>query len=189
MTFMDGENLTIRAQAVMSPASGMPQLFEGDHYKRDVFVWLPGMVATERVSVGLIPLQPHAVRAYYYTSLVGSEAEVETVREQLWNLGFEPNVFKKQKNRDKAKGVDITLTKDMLSHAYQGNYDTAVLVAGDGDYVPLVEEVKRLGKRVHVAFFDCDGLSPQLKLAADRFNDLTSLFNRKWGRDVEKANR
>ena len=40
----------------------------------------------------------------------------------------------------KAKGVDIALTTDMLSNAFLGNYDVAVLVAGDGDYVPLVEQ-------------------------------------------------
>jgi len=27
------------------------------------------------------------------------------------------------------------LTKDMLSHAFRDNYEVAVLVAGDGDYV------------------------------------------------------
>ena len=44
----------------------------------------------------------------------------------------------------RAKGVDIALTKDLLSHAFLDNYDAVVLVAGDGDYVPVVEELKRL---------------------------------------------
>jgi uncharacterized LabA/DUF88 family protein len=64
------------------------------------------------------------------------------------------NVFKKDKQGRKTKGVDITLTRDMLSHAFRGNYDVARLIAGDGDYLPLIEEVKRLGKRVQVCFFD-----------------------------------
>ena len=33
----------------------------------------------------------------------------------------------------RSKGVDIILTKDMLSHAFPGNFDAALLVAGDGD--------------------------------------------------------
>ena len=41
---------------------------------------------------------------------------------------------------------------------------------GDGDYVPLVEEVKRLGKIVVCVFFDVgNGLSPALKIACDEF--------------------
>jgi len=55
------------------------------------------------------------------------------------------------------------------------------LIAGDGDYVPLVEEVKHLGKRVLVIFFSEDsGLSPALKLAADDFFDWTNSFVGAW---------
>ena len=61
-----------------------------------------------------------------------------------------------------SKGVDIALTCDMLSHASHDNYDVAVLIAGDGDYVPLVDEVKRLGKLVHLVFFQSTGLNPKL---------------------------
>ena len=67
----------------------------------------------------------------------------------------------------------------MLSHAFLDNYPMAVLVAGDGDYVPLVEEVKRLGKIVYVCFFG-NGLSPDLKLACDGFHDVTESFLANW---------
>ena len=48
----------------------------------------------------------------------------------------------------------------MLSHAFRDNYEVAVLVAGDGDYVPVVQEVQRLGKIVFVWFFENEGLNP-----------------------------
>jgi uncharacterized LabA/DUF88 family protein len=51
------------------------------------------------------------------------------------------------------KGVDVSLTTQMLSHAYRGNYDVAYLLAGDGDYAPHVEGVCRLGRMVIVVFF------------------------------------
>lgn len=76
--------------------------------------------------------------------------------------------------------MDITLTRDMLSHAFRDNFDVALRFAGDGDYVPLVEEVKRLGKPVHVCFFQ-DGLNGKLRLAADHFTDITELFINKPG--------
>jgi len=67
--------------------------------------------------------------------------------------------------------VDITLATDMLSHAFNDNYEVVVLVAGDEDYVPLVQEVKRTGKQVALWFLQ-DGLSRHLKRECDFFLDL-----------------
>lgn len=120
------------------------------------------------------------IRAMYYTSMVGDDEAIRLASETLWELGFSPAVFKKARRDQKAKGVDIALTKDMLSHAYLNNYDTAVLMAGDGDYLPLVEEVKRLGKRVHLSFFDSSATSFALKTACDRFCDLNPVFSAAW---------
>jgi len=58
-----------------------------------------------------------------------------------------------------------------------GNYEVAVLAAGDGDFVPLVEEVKRFGKRVVVIFWDNNGLNPELRRAADEFTPLRLRVN------------
>jgi uncharacterized protein (TIGR00288 family) len=73
--------------------------------------------------------------------------------------------------------VDITLATEMLGHAHRKNYDIAVLVAGDEDYVPLAEAVKREGRQV-VLWFVKDGLSPALQGAADHFWDLGELLFR-----------
>jgi uncharacterized LabA/DUF88 family protein len=104
------------------------------------------------------------------------------VREAIWKLGFTPEVFRKDKSSQKSKGVDITLTKDVLSHAFMNNYDVAVLIAGDGDYVPLVQEVKRLGKGVEVLLFAGNGLglNPELRLACDTFHRLDEFFIEQW---------
>lgn len=177
MAFVDGENFTLRAQNVARTYN--VELAEGTYYKKDCFVWFPGCFGTGRLATpGIAQIQSHALRAYYYTSLVGDSQNLESVKENLWKLGFAPQVFKKDAQK-KAKGVDITLTKDMLAHAFRGDYEVAVLFAGDGDYVPLVEEVKRAGKLVHVFFF-ADGLNPSLKLAADWYKDLTESFVSTW---------
>jgi uncharacterized LabA/DUF88 family protein len=68
----------------------------------------------------------------------------------------------------------------MLSHCFLGNYDVAVLFAGDGDYVPLVNEVKRMGKVVYLAFFEQRCLSDKLALAADITFDLETRFLKQW---------
>jgi uncharacterized LabA/DUF88 family protein len=80
---------------------------------------------------------------------------------------------------------EIALTTDMLSHGYRTNYDVAVLFAGDGDYVPLVEEVKRLGKVVYIMFFQGSGVNMffqgsgvnnELRLASDTFLYIDEFF-------------
>jgi uncharacterized LabA/DUF88 family protein len=145
MQFVDGENLTIRAQEMLK--SSDCYLAESPNFKKDCFIW-PG---ADFGALGWsIILETRPIRSFYYTSAVGDEVMVRSIRKRLWSLGFEPHVFKKAKQSQKTKGVDIALTKDMLSHAFRGNYDAAVLVAGDGDYIPLLEEVKRLGKQVLV---------------------------------------
>ena len=177
MMFVDGENLTIRAQEyVRSQRFEIP---EGEYHKKNTFIWLPNQHASGRF-FGHAFLANASIRSYYYTSVVGDGPALTRVRTSLWELGFTPEVFKKDKQADKTKGVDISLTRDMLSHAFMNHYDAAVLVSGDGDYVPLVKAIKQQGKRVVCVFFEGVGLSPELKLAADDYYDLTGAFQKSW---------
>ena len=64
-----------------------------------------------------------------------------------------------------------SLATDILVHAARKNYDIVVLVAGDEDYVPLVDAVKGEGRRVFLWFLE-DGLSPVLKRSADYYSDI-----------------
>jgi uncharacterized LabA/DUF88 family protein len=152
----------------------------GPYYEPDTFLWLPAETAwvRPRFAEG----KPHFLldrgeRAFYYTAVQGSDDKLAAVKEALGDLGFSPEVFKKPRGR-KSKGVDLTIAKDLLGNAYVGNYDVAILVAGDGDYVPLVTEAKRFGRIVTVAFFadPAAGLSQELTLAADGFAALGESF-------------
>jgi hypothetical protein len=117
MQFVDGENLTIRAQALMRESER--EIVEGNHHRKDCYFW-PGTAPSAAfrfpVSGERLP-----IRSFYYTSYWGDEAVRTEVTERLWQLQFEPNIFKKPKRETKSKGVDIALTKDMLSHAFRGN--------------------------------------------------------------------
>lgn len=180
MAFIDGENLTIRSQELAKKRN--LKLVPGGSFERDVFIWFPQhrgwshevFKSTEQTS-----LVYRALRSHYYTSLSGDDLRIAKVREQLWNLGFEPSVFKRPKDRA-VKGLDIAPASDMLSHGFRNNYDVAVSFGGDGDYIPLVEEVKRLGKLVYVTFFDDENLSEEFKMAVDRFFDLSELLVQTW---------
>lgn len=51
----------------------------------------------------------------------------------------------------KEKGVDVHLAVDMVRLAMEGRYDAAYLLSADGDYVPAVNTVHELGKKVYPA--------------------------------------
>ncbi len=65
------------------------------------------------------------------------------------------------------KGDDIHLATDMIVLATKNAYDTAVLVSGDGDFVPAVSAVQEMGKRVENFYFK-SGHSWYLKQTCDR---------------------
>lgn len=51
------------------------------------------------------------------------------------------------------KKIDIKIAIDIISLAYEDAYDTAVLISGDGDFLPVIRKVKELGKNVEVWAF------------------------------------
>ena len=75
------------------------------------------------------------------------------------------------------KGIDIALVVDMLSLGFHKAYDVAILVSGDGDFIPAVNVIKSLGLRVEVAMF-MNALNPDLKRIADRFIALDELADK-----------
>jgi uncharacterized LabA/DUF88 family protein len=86
-----------------------------------------------------------------------------------------PLRYTPDKKRDREKGIDILLATDMLSQAYFHGYDSLILVSGDGDYAPVLEEIKKMGKRVENAFLRKDR-SDALRRVCDIFIDLDDNF-------------
>jgi uncharacterized LabA/DUF88 family protein len=163
MVFVDGENLAIRYSSLLGDATPAPNVF----CQPGVFVWSEKLMDLTGVYF--------VRRKYYYTSLVGDSSAIVDATDKLKELGIEaPRVFKKTKGKG-SKRVDISLATDMLVHASRRNINVAVLIAGDEDYVPLVEAVQFEGCRVLVWFIP-DGISPALKRAADAYADISSLL-------------
>jgi uncharacterized LabA/DUF88 family protein len=197
--FVDGENFTKRGQDVLEEANLRP--VKESAWRKDVFLWLPGVPATTpfispfrpyfpTLDAGPPPrVAPAATRAYYYSSTTSDEPEWTEARLMMRDNGFEPRLFKRVRGRSKA--VDLALATDVLTLAGEGQYDVAVIFAGDGDYVPVVEAVKRLARHVVVGFFAGKGrgLSDELRIAADDFVDLTPHLITRWRSDHEKRDR
>jgi len=162
MIFVDGENLAIRYKAVLE--KNKIKIPSHVSYEENIFVWSTGL--------NNICVKKNVIRKYYYTSVVGDDDKIKEITNKLKKCNIEaPNVFKKTKTRG-SKRVDISLATDMLSHSSRNNYDIAILIAGDEDYVPLVEAVKLEGHRVFVWFFEDEGLSESLRISADKFSDI-----------------
>lgn len=195
MLFVDGENFTRRGQEVLREAKVAP--IAGERWQKDVYLWVPLLKATHPLighqtgfyglrqagaSYSPPPPSAHAAtRAYYYTSMpYENEGAVTHTRLALREIGFEPRMFPRRQGKSKA--VDLSLATDALTLAGEDRYEVAVIFAGDADYVPVVEAVKRLGRHVVVGFFGGPGagLSDELRIAADDFVDLTGVLVRSW---------
>ena len=162
MIFIDGENLAMRYGNIL----GNNKPYTHVNYLPNVYVWSHFLNFNPGRDI---------VRKYYYTSIQGSADDITKTVEELKKIGIEaPRVFRRTKSRA-AKQVDISLSVDMLRHANRKNYDVAVLVAGDEDYVPLVDAVMAEGRRVCLWFVE-DGLSPLLKNRVDFYYSLEHIL-------------
>lgn len=72
------------------------------------------------------------------------------------------------------KGVDVSLACMMQKQAYQNSYDVAILVSGDQDFVPVVQEIQELGKRVEIASFK-ESAGEMLIESGDDFIEIDTL--------------
>jgi len=184
MIFVDGENFAIRGQEILSEL--IEQGLSNPFCEPSTFLWLPSANQArilEWYGLNRI-LFPPAIRSYYFTALIsGNNKKLNDVMDKLKALDFDPHVFAAKKGEEDAtrssKLVDQSLTVSALHHAYQDNYDTALIISGDADYIPLIEELKSIGKRVHLAFFR-EIVRDPIRRAADRFIDLTEIFKKCW---------
>ncbi len=71
----------------------------------------------------------------------------------LLHAGIEPKYLPMSQSHGE-KGTDVALAVDALQVGLDGKIDIAVLVTGDGDFVPLVRALNKQGIRVMAAYFD-----------------------------------
>jgi len=79
---------------------------------------------------------------------------------------------KDNKRKYSVKEDDIHLAVDMVKLAYNNAYDTAILISSDGDFVPAINAVKEVGKRVENIGFESK-FSWHLKNKSDKYRQLS----------------
>lgn len=106
------------------------------------------------------------VKVHYYNAALKQDLNPILYQRQqrffqrLKDSGFDINLARRQPRTNNdgdqyftIKGDDIWLAIDMLRGAYEDEYDTAILISGDGDFEQLVRCVKKKGKRVENLHF------------------------------------
>lgn len=174
--FLDGENLVCRYESMLK-AGRIPRA-DVVHIP-GLLVWHPNM--TKQF---LCRFQ----RINFYQTVVGAVDEVDAAREKVADVRYRysegnvggggslyPRLFKKQARGSKTKSVDINICVDLLRCVFSKNSEVVMLASGDGDYLPLVNEINRQGVQVWLFAFS-DGLSRDLRFAADDFIDLDEIF-------------
>ncbi len=174
--FVDGENLVFRYQE--SVCRGAKPKEEVVHVQ-DTFVWHPRMTQLSHMFVR---------RVNYYTSSIGDDEKITGVRTEIAKTIFRsyqtessytgqivPHVYKKLKNSQKTRTVDINISVDSMRHAHQQDVDLIILASGDGDFLPLIEEIMRQGKQVYSMAFR-SGLDESLTRNVDEFILLDDIF-------------
>lgn len=176
--FVDGENLTLRYQQMKK--DGHRPLASVIH-RNDIFLWVHAI--TGRIEPGLY-------RANYYTSVVGDEPSIESVKKEIasttisvrhtnYHEGSEfqlnPCVYKKDSRSQKTRLVDINIVIDVMRYCYTDAVDRIYLFSGDGDYLDLIRDIMKTGKQVCLGALS-SGLSPPLKYSVDKFIDLDRCF-------------
>lgn len=96
--------------------------------------------------------------------------------DSLWSIakkrGFEVVVHDRNVANRKKK-IDTTITRDIVKDLYERmkpGVDEVTLVAGDGDYMPVLEDLMARGFKFDVAFWD--HANHEIKTACSKFISL-----------------
>ncbi|HJP95747.1 MAG TPA: NYN domain-containing protein [Candidatus Saccharimonadales bacterium] len=166
--FVDGGYLRKLAENVRKPLVSPRRLVDRVVLSPNIQSWCSDPMTHRNVALA---------RVIYYDARPDDDSEVEQDIKDYWDaiellqdteLGFGSTRGGTKKRPPRQKGVDTLIAVDMLVGAFTKLFSVAVLVAGDADFVPVVNEVKRRGVMVAVAAAQ-DSLSDDLKRAADRF--------------------
>ncbi len=119
-----------------------------------------------RKLINLLKRDRWLLRGYFYTGIPTADLNLPKEYREQWkrqknflnelqNAGIKVKTMPLKKTPEGfiEKGIDILLATDMIVLAYNNAYDTAILVSGDSDYIPVVEMIQQLGKRVENASF------------------------------------
>lgn len=110
--------------------------------------------------------------------LWGSPPPSDSFWEMVKRKGFDVKTYEKN-FAGKEKKVDVAIAHQITKDAYSGKIDKGTdeitLVAGDKDFVPVVEDLVESGYKVHVVFWE--NAAPELRAACTKFVALNAYLD------------
>ena len=112
---------------------------------------------------------------YYTGECANNNYRQKTIISELNKLEYTvrvlPVIYKDDQSM-KTCGDDIAIATDMMKYVNRG--DQVILVTGDGDFVPVIEEIQQRGAQV-IVVSNSQMINHKLKAIADKFVTLESL--------------
>ncbi len=125
----------------------------------------------------LLAGQRNVLAAYVFDGTMGddedSAARTRKFHDYLRYNGFRVVERNSVEGREQ-KEVDVAMACEMVVHALKDNYDVAIVISGDRDFVPALQHVQAAGKIVELAAFRTSA-SEELRRTADKYIELESL--------------
>ncbi len=197
--FVDGGYLRAISKKEEKPLVDPRTLANNIAYSKLVQFWrTPRSKETSKEFVGAMRVKVGLSRVIYYDAK--PEEDRDPAITEYWKavelLPDTETKFGRIRGRPlRQKGVDALIAVDMLTGAFNSLFEVGILVAGDADFVPIVERVQSMGAMVLVAAEE-RSLADELRRAADRVwiidpqmqSDLPSLAGedeRRWREDSE----
>lgn len=104
----------------------------------------------------------------------------DTIWQRARDADFQVEVFDRSIYTNKEKQVDVALSTTMLedsfNHMKADNSDIAVLVAGDGDFLPTIRSLQKRGIGIRVVSW-AHAVSRELRDTAEEFVELDPHFD------------
>ena len=123
----------------------------------------------------LMPKNGKAVFHYYTgvfpTPTYAQKRFVSRLQEYGYQV-FQLPIEKHQDGTVKTRGDDVKISTDMIEESQPG--DRVILVSGDGDFIPAIENIQNKGVKVTVAGHK-DSINYDLRRLADNFLDLDTI--------------
>lgn len=105
--------------------------------------------------------------------------------QDLMHAGIETKFQPMSQSSNMEKGIDVAMAIDILEIGLSEVIDLAVLVTGDGDFVPLVRSLMKHSVTVNIAYFDYEDngrksfANERLKEACSKAININALENDK----------
>lgn len=102
-------------------------------------------------------VEAHYFRGRFSTDsavLAGKLEDERRFEEVLMRAGIVQHYLLLDENNNREKGIDVSLSLEAYDLAIHKHFDVVVLIACDGDFVPLVRKLNGLGTRSMVLAWD-----------------------------------